>query len=118
MATLRTDDDVMHPAEGVLSEIGDIISRELSAAGVSESAALANRCARRLATSFGGQILYLPKGAAGERLVRNCEIRRLHDGTRHGPNGVTALASRYGLSEVHIYRVLNATRPCHTRRPA
>jgi Mor family transcriptional regulator len=80
---------------------------------------MGNRCARRIADNLGGTSCYIPKAKTGERLLRNIEIRRLFDGTRNGPNGVSALAMRYDMSEVHIYRVLHAARPCqNARRPA
>jgi Mor family transcriptional regulator len=119
MPAIRTDDDTVHPTEALLGEIADLISAELSASGIPGAAVMGNRCARRIATSLGGQSCYFPKAQGGERLLRNIEIRRLFDGTRNGPNGVSALAMRYDMTEVHVYRVLNAARHCQTaRRPA
>ena len=94
-------------AENLLSEMSAIIKDELAARGIAQAGELAAACVGRLAKALGGCQFYLPRGVALERHLRDLAIRQEHDGTVDGPRGVAALARKYDLSELHIWRLLS-----------
>ena len=71
---------------------------------------LAAKVISRLAAGFQGETVYFPTSAAMTRSERDQAIRKLHDGTRGGQWGTRALARIMGVTEVHIYRILAASR--------
>lgn len=60
---------------------------------------------RRIAEVAGGAQIYIPKSDAIDRCLRDEEIMRHFDGQNH-----RALARQYGVSEIHIYRIVKAMR--------
>lgn len=111
-AVYAADDDNAQPArwEQGMAEIADLLAEELRAAGFAATPDLPGRLAFRLCKAFGGQQWYIPKAASLERARRDDALFRAHDGTRHGPNGIVALAARHGLSEIYVYRLLDRQR--------
>jgi Mor family transcriptional regulator len=108
-----TEDDLLGAPERWekgLAEIADLLAEELRAAGFAATPDLPGRLAFRLCKAFGGQQWYIPKAASLERARRDDALFRAHDGTRHGPNGVVALAQQAGLSEIYLYRLLDRQR--------
>lgn len=78
--------------------------------------ALAGRLVARLGREYGGTTLYLPKGLALERSLRDLRIWSDYDGTVDGPHGIEALARREGLSTIYVYRVLATQREAQRRK--
>lgn len=93
-----------------MAEMADLLADELRQAQVDVPPALAGRLAWRICREFGGKSWYIPKGEKLERARRELTIYAEHDGTRHGPNGIVALAARHGLSEIYVYRLLDRQR--------
>lgn len=95
-------------SSGALRELFDVSRDELVKHHLDpqQATALASAVIVRWARDYGGAMFYLPRGDSLERLARNLEICRLHDGTVKGPQGINALAQRYGLTEIHVWRVL------------
>ena len=102
--------DTPSRAEGLLSDMSELIASELAARGIAQAGELAAACVGRLAKALGGCQFYLPKGAALDRLTRDAEIRAAHDGTHDGANGILSLAKRHNLSELTVYRILSKGR--------
>ena len=96
----------------VLFDMADVVCDELTQVGLDVNAveSLAVRVILRLSQDFGGETFYFPKGEALRRLGRDLAICTAHDGTRDGPNGTRALCRRYGVTEVHVYRILARNR--------
>jgi Mor family transcriptional regulator len=108
---MPTTDDLencLSRVEGTLHDMAETAADELIRRHVDQHQArsLAAGIVTRWAKDYGGAMFYLPRGDSLERLARNLEICRLHDGTVKGPQGINALAQRYGLTEIHIWRVL------------
>lgn len=85
---------------------------EEAAHGLSEAAKtrLANRITEGFLDLWGGTSVYLPKLDSLHRARRDREIARTFDGTVDGVNGIKALASRHGLSTIHVYRLISQHR--------
>jgi len=98
--------DTPSRAEGLLSDMSELIASELAAHGIAQPGELAAACVGRLARSLGGCQFYLPRGVALERHLRDLAIRQEHDGTHDGANGILSLAKRHNLSELTVYRIL------------
>lgn len=64
----------------------------------------------------GTRQLYVPKGDALERAIRDTKIWAEHDGTVDGPTGIDALAVRYRMTAVRIWQILREQRQLHLRR--
>lgn len=60
---------------------------------------------RRFAEAAGGGSVYVPKADSILRHERDLAIWAEFDGANHGQ-----LARKYGVTEVHVYRVLKAMR--------
>jgi Mor family transcriptional regulator len=109
MPTTTDMEQALPRSAGTLREMFDVASDELVKhhhLDPHQAGAMAASVIVRWARDFGGIQMYLPRGDSLERLARNLEICRLHDGTVKGPQGINALAQRYGLTEIHIWRVL------------
>lgn len=106
-----------------MAELTDTIADEVAAAlhGLTpaQHRMLACRVVTRLTREFGGAPLYVPKGDAIARALRNMAIWAAHDGTVDGPRGIRALAREHGLTDVAIWGILRAERAMHRpRQPA
>lgn len=66
---------------------------------------LGEEMARRLSHHFGGETLFIPRGAQAERNQRNQEIiRRYDEGVP-----VRVMAQEYKLTERQVYSILTST---------
>lgn len=103
-----------------LVEITDYLADELGHArpelDPTAARVLAGRLMARIAREYGGTTLYLPKGLALERTLRDLRIWAEYDGTVAGPHGIEAIARREGISTIYVYRILAAQRDLHRRR--
>ena len=111
-------DGPMPTWEIAMREIADSVRAELLKAPPDDPARLAARITARLCRELGGARFYWPRGDAMDRAARDLEIRAAHDGTADGPRGVRALARQYGLSEVHVWRILARRNAKQTQRRA
>lgn len=65
-----------------------------------------------LAEYAGGRVLYLPRGDRLRTALRDAEIhRRWQRGDK-----IEALAGDYGLSDIHVYRIIGQQRALHLRK--
>jgi Mor family transcriptional regulator len=56
---------------------------------------------------MGGALIYMPRDLSAKIATRDAQIFAEYE---HTPESVSALARRFGLSEVHVYRVLEKQR--------
>ena len=101
--------------EGTLAGMVQSALHALAAGGLPmpEARALACEVVDRIATDFGGGNVYLPRNDALRRTLRNLSIWHEYDGTPHGPHGISVLAKQYHLTEIAIYRIIEAQRQAH-----
>jgi Mor family transcriptional regulator len=99
--------------ESTLADIADVLITELAQAGTPDAKALGCRLTLKLCQERGGAMFYLPRGDSLRRAVRDLEIWHDYDGTVMGKSGSVALAKRYALSEIHIYRIVARQRGLH-----
>ena len=103
-----------------MAEWTDLLADELEQgrSGLAPPAAraLAARLIARLAREFGGGSVYVPKGDALERGLRDLRIWAEFDGTVAGPGGIETLARRERLAIQTVYRIMKAQRDRHRRR--
>ena len=101
--------------EGTLAGMVQSALYALSAGGLPlpEARALACDVIDRIATDFGGGNVYLPRNDALKRTLRNLSIWHEYDGTPHGPHGISVLAKQHRLTEIAIYRIIEAQRQAH-----
>lgn len=99
--------------EKTMADIADVLVEELRRAGVEGAQCLGRKLAFALSQSIGGTQIYLPRGDAIRRASRDLGIWLEYDGTVMGPNGSVALSQRYGMSEIHIYRIIARQRGLH-----
>lgn len=106
----------------VMADWIDLAADELtrSEAPLEPSAArrVAVRVVSRLCREYGGSQAYIPRGEALDRAIRDAGIWGDYDGTTDGPHGVRAIARREGLTEIHVYRILERQRALHRARIA
>lgn len=98
----------------LLQDLSDKLAvRAQRAFGVSEAKAraFAIDAAVSVADDWGGQLIYVPMDAAGRLSQRNETIWREFRGDNHAE-----LATKYGLSVMHIYRILDEQRELRTPR--
>ncbi|GEK71573.1 MULTISPECIES: Mor transcription activator family protein [Halomonas] len=97
------DPEILRKWPQGLSDMVTVISAALCRAGDDEATARerAFRAVRALAQYAGGRSLYVPKGEALNRALRDRAIWEAFDGAN-----ITALAIRHGLTEVQIYAIL------------
>ena len=98
--------------EGTLAGMVQSALHALSSGGLPlpEARALACDVIDRIAIDFGGGNVYLPRNDALRRTLRNLRIWHEYDGTPHGPHGIGVLAKKHHLTEIAIYRILEAQR--------
>ena len=98
--------------EGTLAGMVQSALHALSAGGLPlpEARALACDGIGRIAIAFGGGNVYLPRNDALRRVLRNLRIWHEYDGTPHGPHGIGVLAKKHHLTEIAIYRIIEALR--------
>ena len=98
--------------EGTLAGMVQSALHALSAGGLPlpEARALACDVIDRIAIDFGGGNVYLPRNDALRRTLRNLRIWHEYDGTPHGPHGIGVLAKKHHLTEIAIYRIIEAQR--------
>lgn len=101
--------------EGTLAGMVQSALHALAAGGLPmpEARALACEVVDRIATDFGGGNVYLPRNDALRRTLRNLSIWHEYDGTPHGPHGISVLAKQHHLTEIAIYRIIEAQRQAH-----
>ncbi len=109
----EVDYDAFTAKDDALATIAAVIHDELAKGGITQARTLAASCTARLARDIGG--CYVPKGVANQRVIRDAQIRALHDGTH---DSVLKIAKRFDLSEIAVYRILARAHACKTRRPA
>jgi Mor family transcriptional regulator len=112
----RLEDLPLAQWERGMMEIADALADELRAAGAPMDADLPARLAFRICSQFGGKSWYIPKGANLDLARKHAAIYAAHDGTRHGPHGIIALAEQYGISEIALYRILARQRELRRKR--
>lgn len=104
----------------VMAEWIDLAADELTRGEAPMEPAVARRVAVRIVarqcSEYGGSSLYIPKGEAMERAIRDATLWSDYDYTVEGPRGVRALARRHDLSEVHVYRIIDRQRELHRAR--
>ena len=103
------------------AELTNIFADELGRGAAGLDDALARRVAQalmaRVARDYqGSRQLYIPKGDALERTIRDAEIWAAHDGTVEGPGGIDALAARHRMTAVRIWQILREQRRLHLKR--
>ena len=98
--------EALSRAEGLLSEMASIVQAELGNHAISNAGELAGQIVASIGRQLGGAQVYIPRGAALDRHLRDVQIRAAHDGTVDGKNGVLSLAKRHDLSELAVYRIL------------
>ncbi|WP_052315056.1 Mor transcription activator family protein [Thiocystis violascens] len=112
------DDPARWPA--VLAGLSDYVLDELLTGLPATAPALARRLAYRVVARImrehGGTQLYIPKGDAVLRALRDLEIWSRYDGTVDGPGGLNALARRHGLSAARVRVALRRQRDLHRAR--
>jgi Mor family transcriptional regulator len=100
-------------------ELADLAADELRRADAGLAPAdcrrLGVRLAARLTDQYGGATYYWPKSDALQRAIRDLTLWAEHDGTVDGPAGIRALARRWGLTEVYVWRILARERERHLR---
>lgn len=96
-------------ARGVrtLLDIADVIIVELVALGIAPAAAreMALRAADRVRETYGGDAIYIPRGAALILAQRNIEIYNKFTGNNH-----RALGQEYTLTPRQIYDIIKDVR--------
>jgi len=102
--------------EQTIADIADTLIGELEQAGVADAKRLGCRLTLHLCKTYGGATYYLPRGDSLRRAERNMTIWRECDHKSTGDNSPKALAQRYGLSEIHIYRILADQLDLHRRK--
>ena len=90
-------------AETLLDEIAAAVSYHLKKLGIAEPKALeiGASVAEKIRATFGGQALYIAVEQQKKVAERDAELFAEFTGTNHND-----LASRYGISVVHVYRIV------------
>lgn len=80
-----------------------VIEDKLIENGIDKKVAskIANDTVNVLRITFGGEQFYYPKGSELDQLLKHHEIYKKFTG-----NNVPALAKEFGLSTVHVYRII------------
>lgn len=102
-----------------MAEITDVLEDELTRLDrpLEPIAArrLACRLMARISRDCGGTWMYLPKGDALERVLRDAWMWSEYDGTTDGPGGVNTLAKKVGMTAIAVYRILAKQRALHRK---
>lgn len=95
------------PGVELLSDLSERISTSLVQAGVSNDLAdrLGEEIAMDMATHWGGQLIYFPKGTFVRLSRRDRDIYSQFTGNNH-----KELSRKFNVSEQHIYRIVKAMR--------
>jgi len=101
---------------GALADITACCVSVLKEADIGRAAELGIKVMERITDALGGQVIYLPFNRNYRAGLRNLRIWHEYDGTRGGLNGTAALAKRYKLSEIWIYRILDEQRELHRKK--
>lgn len=112
----KTDPNAPPNYASVLHEVEVHLAAALHHEGIAEPEAkrLTGSVIKGLCRTLGGKQVYFPVGHQRAVAARNALIRAKHDGTTAS---VRRLAQEYGLSEIHVYRILSQ-RPgtrCHPK---
>lgn len=101
------DPEILRKWPQGLSDMLTVINTAHRRAGDDETTARerAFRAVRALAQFAGGRSLYVPKGEALDRALRDRAIWDAFDGAN-----ITELAAKHGLAEPHIYAILSEQR--------
>ena len=96
-----------------LAELALVLRSALMARDIPDAEAIAIAQAEAVRATFGGGLLYIPKGTLYANRLRNEEIW-----VDHAKKGISPaqLSKRYGLSVVTIYEILATERA--KRQPA
>lgn len=103
-----------HPALELLTDLADKVAAAASeslGADQKRAAMFGNEVANRMADDWGGQQVYIPRNAAGQRQGRNAQIFREFTG-----DNVPDLAKKYGLTIQAVYRIIKAERALRAGR--
>ncbi|MDG4595509.1 MAG: Mor transcription activator family protein [Candidatus Contendobacter sp.] len=93
------------PYPETLAELAQLIHDQLQPRMGEDAGPQALRIVDALRRELGGSLIYIPKDTARARRQRNDAIVREFTGRNHD-----ALARKYGVSTLHVYRLLAAAR--------
>lgn len=90
-------------AESLLDEIATAVHFHLKKLGVAEPKALeiGAAVAEKIRLAFGGQALYIPLARRQLAAERDAEMVAAFTGNNHAE-----LAARFGVSTIHVYRII------------
>lgn len=97
----------------------DIFQATLTRFGTPEeqSSRLAHALISELAVYCGGRYIYLPKGDALEKAIRDVRLYQdWRNGNNHNPHTPETLQKKYNLSLQHVYRIINEQRQYHLNK--
>ncbi len=91
----------------ILSDLAHHVSESLVKDGVAKRQAetVAKSAAERVSQHWGGQLVYIPTGAAFRRAKRNLEIIKKWNGRNS-----LELCREYGLTRARLYQILKVPR--------
>jgi len=97
----------------IIADLADTLAAELVATGipVEKAGQIGHKLAEHIRVHWGGRYIYIAKGLHYDLSNRDMQIWRDFTG-----NNVSALAGRYGLTEIHIYRILARARSLEQQR--
>lgn len=109
--TVNAGPDAAYPE--LLRDLAQLVAQAVQEAGIesARAAAIGETAAEHVRDAFGGQVVYVPKGAAFA--TRQRWERIWQDFTGHNHN---ELAAQYGMGVHGIYKVLAIMRAEHARR--
>lgn len=81
--------------------------------GADESSRMAHLLITELAIYCGGRYIYLPKGDALERAIRDLSLFQDWRDRQHTPE---MLVSKYKISLQHVYRIIDEQRKYHLNK--
>jgi Mor family transcriptional regulator len=94
------------PYPDTLAELARLIHDQLQSKMGEDAGPQALLIVEALRRELGGSLIYIPKDTARARRRRDDAIVREFTGRNHD-----ALARKYGVSTLHVYRILAAARP-------
>lgn len=91
----------------LLADLADQVALKLVALGVSpeKAAEIGWGVAEHIRVHWSGQSTYIPKGQSYDLSQRDLQIAMEFNGVNH-----SALAKKYGLTDMRIYQILKAER--------
>lgn len=101
----QPDDKSKYPE--LLADLADQVAAKLVAFGLGaeQSAEIGWGVAEHIRTHWSGQSQYIPKGQSYDLSQRDLQIASEFNGINH-----SALAKKYGLTDMRIYQILKAAR--------